>query len=281
MTVTTKSFAYHLLQAIRANKKALIAELPAATLSNEEFMQREPMHRLINAMFQFEKFARGSQQSLAYLYEPKHFTLAAEQIGYKHSYSTYLTFVNKASDMANHVVKLMVDAQALLLGPTWQEFLSMQGMHFNGFRDVVWEILRNDQLPNLVKAFPGFSASFPNTCVLQMAFEKGAAVKKAEQFFVVILGDGKTLQEQIDEVNRLCAEITGFARAAAENPVNWPSEDELLERERQAREKEEQAAEAKQAQGLMAEIYQTLRPDQQALLKKYPSAVARFLSYAE
>jgi hypothetical protein len=281
MTDTTfKQFSYHLLHAIRDNKKPLIDELPAATLSNEEFAQREPLRRLINAMFQFEKFARGAQPALASVYEAKHFTLKASRTDL-HPYSDCLNFVNKAGHMANHVVKLMVDCQGLLVGPIWQEFLSMKGTHPGGFRDIVHELIRQDLLPKLVEEFPGFSAYFPSTGVLKMGFRKGAAVKNAEQFFVVIIREGKTIQEQIDQVNRLCAEIIGFARAAAENPANWPSEEELLELERASREQEAFAAEAKEVHVLMAEIYQTLRPEQKALLQRHPSEVARFVAYTE
>lgn len=60
--MTDTSFSFRLFQAIRANKKGLLAALPTpATYANND-SQAKALQSLINAMFAFEKYARGARR---------------------------------------------------------------------------------------------------------------------------------------------------------------------------------------------------------------------------
>jgi len=265
MTTTRKSFAFRLFHAIRANKKALIAELPLYRPNSKNHEQNEALRGLIDAMFEFEKYCRGAQPALAEVRNDKCFTLNKKQkANGVHIYSCHLDFIIKASNMASHVLKLMVDCQNQLKGSTWELFLSLEGAFVSGYRDVIWEIIRKDRLPALVKATPGFSAKFPDTSVLKMEFKNGNAVKKVEEFFVIHIPEGKTVAEQIVQATKLCEDIMSFANKAVKDLTNWPTPADA------------RSADVQDVHNILWQAYRGLPVQQQALLQKYPDEASHF-----
>jgi hypothetical protein len=262
-----QSFAYRLFKAIRANKKALLAARPTVPMFAENYEQCRELQFLIDAMFRFEKFARGAQKALAGSYEPSNFTRNAKSRDRK-SYVDFQNFVSTAAGMANQIVVRMLECQSLLTGAFWQEMLSIEGVHNGGFNRVAYVHIRA-RLPGLVTAVqqrsaPGFSASFDDKFILKMEFVNGAAVNKLEQYFPTPNVEGKTLEEQIVVMNRYWTELKHFAREAGKTPANWPS---LLD---------SRNVELQSINDLMSRIHRSLQPEQKALLRKYPDEASRF-----
>jgi hypothetical protein len=266
----TKSFAYRLFKAIHANKKALLAARPTVPMFADNYSQCRELQFLIDAMFRFEKFARGSQVALAGAYVPKNFTLKFKRQGFVHPHNDYLNFVRAAANMAENVVARMLECQSMLVGAFWQQMLSIEGMHNGGFNRVAREHV-HARLPGLTTAIrqrtgPGFSVSFPDTFILKMEFVNGAAVNKREEPFPMPNVEGKTLEQQIVRVNQYWTEIKHFAREAAKTPTNWPS---LLD---------SRNVELQSISDLVASFHRGLRPEQKALLRKHPDEASRFFA---
>jgi len=270
---TVESFAYRLFKAIRANKKALLAARPTLPMFAENYEQCRELQFLIDAMFRFEKFARGSQKALAGSYEAKHFT-RGEKRSDRNPFNDFQNFSNATAGMANQIVVRMLECQGMLAGAFWQQMLSIEGLHAGGFNRVAYVHIRA-QLPGLVTAVQqrsgqGFSASFDDTFTLKMDFVNGAAVNKLEQRFPTRIVEGKTwptLEQQIVQVNQQWTEIKHFAREASKTPSNWPT---LLD---------SRNAEVQSVNGLLTQFYRGLRPEQKALLQKYPAEVNQFFSH--
>ena len=268
MTETTsKSFAYRLFHAIRANKKALLAEIPPASLSNSEgYSQREMLHRLINAMFWFERSFRGCQPALAGEHLPKCFTRTYKRDSSSHG--IYLGFINEATRGAEYVVEYMLQCQALLIGPTWDLFLSLEGLPASSFKRIAREHIRT-RLPGLtsavqLRASTGVSVSFTEGFILKMEFSTGAAINKQEQHFPLPDVEGKSLEEQIQLLNLYWTGIKHYARDASKQSKNWPSLEDA------------RAIDVKSLNSLLTQFYRGLRPEQKVLFQKYPNEVNRF-----
>jgi hypothetical protein len=273
MTTTSKSFAYRLFQAIRANKKALIAEVPLYRPNSKNHAQNEAMRGLLDAMFIFEKFCRGAQPALADERNDAYFTLAVKkQEAGVDLYNCHLDFNIKASSLANQVVTHMVGCRDQLRAPIWRVFLSMEGTHASGFRDVVRDILRNDQLPRLAERFPGVSAAFSDTSHLMMEFKAGPSVKRAEEFFVVHVPEGKTVKEQIVRIAALCSNIVEFATKAACDRSSWPTQVRWPTLE------DARNAELEDVNNMLAQFYKGLPWYRRELLRKHPEAAKTFFS---
>jgi len=276
MTTIFKSFAYRLFHAIRANKKALIAEVPLYRPNSKNHEQNEAMRGLLDAMFTFEKFCRGSQPALADERNDAYFTLAVKKQEVDVDvHNCYLDFILKASSLANNVQKHLVGCRELLRAPVWQVFLTMEGNHASGFRDVVHDILRNDQLPRLAARFPGLSAEFTDTSHLKMQFKAGPSVKTAEEFFVIRVSEGKTVKEQIARAATLCGNIVEFATKAAcdrsswPTQVRWPTAEDALQ------------AEVSDVNNVLSQFYKSLPWHHQELLRRHPDAAKVFFSNAK
>lgn len=271
MTKTHESFAYRLFHAIRKNKKALISERPSFDdRSASGFAQREALLRVVQEMFQFEKFARGNQQALAGVTDSKHFTQSYKRPGLR-VYNSHLNFVNQASSMANRIVLLMLNCQSLLLGPTWQQFLSLEGMPDSGVRKVILEHIRYHRLSSLVngagdRAGQDFSVSFAETFHLKMEFKTGSAVKNVEQFFAMPSLEGKSIEEQIVGINRYWTDIKMFAREASKEPRNWPTLSDSRD------------VDVQRVKYMLDQFYRGLQPSQKALIQKHPEEVSRFFN---
>lgn len=219
-----RGFDYRLCQAIRNNKKALLAELPPPSLPGSlGHQQHEPLRRLIDAMFQFEKYARGAQQALGGVHVRKHFTCKAG-LNHLSPYFDALPFLRKSLSMAHHVVRLMLECDGLLSSPTWQAILSIQGMHEGGFQDVMHPYVRNDRLPEVVKALPGISASFLPTNVLRLEFTLGGeGVKTLSRHFVCNRIGNLTLEQQLVPLHQYWTDMKHFILEVAKDPQDWPT----------------------------------------------------------
>lgn len=264
-----KSFAYRLFKAIRANKKALLAARPTLPMFADNYSQCRELQFLIDAMFRFEKFARGAQKALAGSYEPSNFTRNAKSRDRKTDID-FQNFVSTAGGMANQIVVRMLDCQSMLVGAFWQQMLSLEGLNADSFTRVAGKHVRT-RLPGLMTAVrqrsaSGFSASFDDTFVLRMAFENGAAVNKQAQHFPPPKVEGLTLEQQIVQTNQYWTEIKHFAREAAKTPTNWPT---LLD---------SRNVELQSINDLMSSFHRSLRPEQKALLRKYPDEASRFFA---
>lgn len=271
MTETTniKPFAYRLFQAIRANKKALLAEIPPASLSNSEgYAQRETLRRLINTMFWFERSFRGCQPALAGNHLAKYFTPTYKRDSSSHR--LYQGFTNEAARGAEYVVQYMLHCQAFLMGPTWEVFLSLEGMPTSSFSRIAREHIR-DRLPGLtsavqLRASTGVSVSFTEGFLLKMEFSTGSAVNKQEQHFPLPDVEGKSLETQIHLLNSYWTSIKHYARDAAKQSKNWPTLDDA------------RAVDVKNLDNLLTQFYRGLRVEQKALFQKYPDEVNRFFN---
>lgn len=267
---TPKSFTYRLFHAIRSNKKALLAELArVAEATGGDAAQRDTLRLVLNAMFRFEMYARGAQKALAGERDAKYFTPKARNADHPHV--CFLNFSQHASWRAHKIVELMLNCQSLLVGPTWQAILSIEGMNNAGFRDVLQPHVR-DRIAGLVTAVrqrsdAGFSAAFTDLNFLKMEFRNGAAVKKVEQHFPLPNVEGETLEEQIVRVNAYWTLVKHVAREAAKDPANWPSLDDSRNEE------------VGTIKALLAQFHRGLRPEQKALFRKYPDEVKAFFSH--
>jgi hypothetical protein len=273
MNSTANSFAFRLFQAIRANKKALVAEVPLYRPNSKNHVQNEAMRGLLDAMFAFEKFCRGAQPALADKRNDAYFTLGVKkQEASVDLHNCHLDFVIKASNLANQVQKHLVNCLELLRAPVWQVFLSMEGNHASGFRDVVRDILRNDQLPQLAGRFPGVSAEFSDSSHLKMEFKAGPSVKTADEFFFVHVHEGKTVKEQIVRIAAMCGNITQFAIKAACDRSSWPMQTRWPTAE------DAHNAEVGDVNHLLSQFYKSLPWHRQELLRRHPDAAKAFFS---
>lgn len=266
---TIESFAFRLFKAIRANKKAIIEARPTLPMYADNYSQCQELASLIDALFSFEKYARGAQKALAGAYAANHFT-QGRKCRDQNPDNDYQNFLQMTAGMANGIVRRMLDCQSLLVGSTWQRLLTLEGMHNGDFNSVAYGHI-NSRLPGLMTAIrqrsaQGFSVSFPGTFILKMEFVNGAAVNKREEQFPMPNVEGKTLEQQIVRLNQYWTEIKHFAREMAKTPTNWPS---LLD---------SRNVELQNVTGLLTQFYRGLRPEQKALLQKYPAEVNQFFS---
>lgn len=134
------------------------------------------------------------------------------------------------------------------------------------FSDVARLHIVYDRFPTVFNAFPGLSASFPLTNILELTFKHGAAEKRLAEHFLMPACSGMALVVQIGCLNQYWARMKHFVRDAAKDPRNWPT----LEDSR----KEEVA----RVQNVLARLYRDLRQEDQVLLKKYPDEVIRFFN---
>lgn len=242
--VTQSSFAYRLFHAIRNNKKGLIAEQPALSLSDSPgYEQREALRRLINAMFLFEKQCRGDQKALA-------------------DFDAHPEF---GEHRARQLVKMMLDCQSSLFGSVWQEIMGIEGLSVSSFETVAHEHIRYDRLPGVVSVFPGFKATFERPFTLKMTFTNGAAVRTLDERFHVPSLEGISLEVQIVRLNSYWLQVKHFAREAAKSPANWPS---LFDSEN---------TEKAQVAKLLKNMFRGISDEQTALLRKHRSEVSNFL----
>jgi hypothetical protein len=262
LTMTDKSFAYRLFQAIRANKKALLAARPTPSMYADNDSQAKALQSLINAMFGFEKFARGAQKALAGVNEKKFFT--PKTCGRSYYQEGFQSFRGQADRYAINIVRRILNCQSLLVGPTWEALLDVDGMSTAEFSDVARVHIVYDRFPAVFNAFPGLSLSFPLTNILELTFKHGAAEKRLAEHFVMPAGQGMALREQLGCLNQYWARMKHFVRDAAKDPSNWPT----LEDSR----KEEVA----RVQYVLSKFHRELRQEDQVLLQKYPEEVNRF-----
>jgi hypothetical protein len=260
--MTDKSFAYHLFQAIRVNKKGLLAARPTPSMCAENKSQVEALQNLVNALFGFEKYARGAQQALAGVNEKKFFT--PKSCGRSYYQGGFQSFRDQADRYALHIVRRILNCQSHLVGATWEAILSVDGMSTAAFCEVARLHIVYDRFPTVFNAFPGLSVSFAHTNILELTFKHGAAEKRLAEHFLMPACHGMTLGEQISCLNQYWARMKHFVRDAAKDPRNWPT----LEDSR----KEEVA----RVQHVLSRFYRELRQEDQALLQKYPEEVSRF-----
>lgn len=260
--MTDTSFAYRLFQAIRANKKALLAARPTPAMYADNDSQAKALQSLINAMFGFEKYARGAQKALAGVNEKKFFT--PKSCGRSYYQGGFQNFRDQADRYALHIVRRILNCQSLLVGATWEAILSVDGMSTAEFCDVARVHIVYDRFPTVVNAFPGLSAALPQTNILDLTFKHGAAEKSMGEPFIMPACQGMSLGEQLGCLNQYWARMKHFIRDAAKEPRNWPT----LEDSR----KEEVA----RVQSVLTRFYRDLRQEDQVLLQKYPEEVNRF-----
>lgn len=267
-----KSFAYRLFKAIRANKRKLLAARPDLPMYADNYKDCEALQSLIDAMFSFEKFARGSQTALAGEYVSKNFTLKYRKRGNQHPHNDYLNFVKEAKERAEAVVAHMLNCQSMLVGSFWQEMLSLEGLESTSFNRVArsYVLVRLPGLRTAVRqrSVGGFSVSFTETFILEMEFANGAAVNKQKHPFPVPNMEGKTLEQQIAQMNLYWTEIKHCAREASKSPANWPT---LLDSKK---------VELDDVKDMLTRFYRGLRPEQKALIQKYPDEVKQFFNNA-